>query len=1215
MAGNEQGESLRRMVRRELVLRHLLHGCSPKALFLGSTLLATALSATAMPSQALAQCAPAPDAPVAISSGSCTDTGTPGTPTRSSTDATDAVSAFGTGTYTGNVVELDASGTGSGAHASGGGTINLNGAPDGSGGYNTTNVNTTGAGSHGLYADGGGHINGHGVLVSTSGDGSHGIFATGTGSDVKVDSNGVTLPANTGQQIVVTTGNDAYAAYAANGGKVEITGIDATTTGIITYGTGSSAFVAESGGQITLAGVSGFISGDNTAGASVSGAGSSIVTNGSYINTYGNNSAGMLVADGGTATIHGGAVVTGNYHGTLISNSAALLAQGAGSQITIDQGGSVTTYGAASAGATAQGGAFIDFKGYGIFTYETGSAGAVADGTDGNGTASKIAITDAIVRTTGPSSAGVRATGGGTMSVTGGEITTGYKPGFGTSGGHYASAEIGKESNGAEAIGAGSTLTITDNELTTTGDGAIGVVANAGGTATVAGGTITTHGAETANFTADGVRATGPGSTVTLTNGASGGTAVTTSGVNAMGLHAMQGGIVDATNTTINTSGAGAFGALSEGASSNVKLTTSTVITQAASGLSVNGGGQINATGTAVTANGAGSSGILGTGDGTVTMTGGSLSATGDLITGTAGNVVANLTGVAPTTGSGIVVHAIGGTTSGNFTTMALTGNVVGETGASANATLTGSTLTGAALNADTMTVDGASTWTMTASSTVNSSATSTTSNTGLIVFTPPAGGAYKTLTTSNFVGGTGGAVGTVVLNTYLGDDSSPSDQIVIDGGSATGSTGLTIVNNGGPGAATIKDGIEVVRVENGGTTNSDAFHLTRTVSAGAYDYNLFRGGLDPNTGTPTDQNWFLRNVGLNEPTQTSLPYAQILSNFAFSTLGTLQQRTGNRIWPNGTPAETIWCKDPAQNYKCKVNAEQASVYVNGVPVIYGQGAWGRIGGQYSSFSPSIGSSYKESIGFLQAGYEGTVSESAAGEMTLGGYATIGTSRADIDITRDPVTGAVRKGKISSEGYGIGVNATWLGANGFYADGIGQFTLYQSNLSNKVGGDNRGYSTALSLEIGRRFDLGSGWSVVPQVQLAWTYANFDSFADTLGNKVSLGDGNSLKGRAGVRVEKLDSWKDADGNIRRMQVYGIANLTNEFLRGTKINVAGTSVKQREKGLWGEVGLGGTYAWNDKWSVYGEADYATALSGGSSGNDNYTVKGTVGARYRW
>lgn len=1190
-------------------LRHLLHGCSPGALLLGSTLLAT----VAMPSRTLAQCAPAPDAPVSISSGSCTDSGSPGTPTRSSNDATDVVSASGTGTYIGNVVDLEASGTGSGAHASGGGTINLNGAPDGSGGYNAAYVNTTGAGSYGLYADGGGQIDGNGTIVNTSGDGSHGIYATGAGSDVDVDFSGVTLPSNVGLQIVVTGGNNAYGVYAANGGTAEITGINALQSNVMTYGTGSSAFVADSGGQITLSGVSGFISGEDTAGASVSGAGSSIVMTASYINTYGNNSAGMLVADGGAATIHGGAIVTGNYHGTLISNSVALLAQGAGSQITIDQGGSVTTYGAASAGATAQGGAFIDFKGYGIFTYETGSAGAVADGTDGDGTASKVATTNAIIRTTGPSSAGVRVTGGGTINVTGGEITTGYEQGFDISGGHYLSTEVGKESNGAEVIGTGSTLTITDNKLTTTGDGAIGVAASAGGTATVTGGTITTGGAVADGISSDGVRATGTGSKVTLTSDVNGGTQVTTSGVNAMGLHGMQGGLVDATNAIVNTGGAGAFGALSEGANSNVKLTTSSVTTQAASGLSVNGGGQINTTASAVTANGAGSSGILGTGDGTVTMNGGSLSATGDLITGTAGNVVANLTSVAPTMGSGIVVHAVGGTTSGSFTNMALAGNVVGEGAAKANATLTGTTLTGAALNADNMTVDATSTWNMTASSTVNNTAASTTKNTGLIVFASPVNGAYKTLTTSNFAGGTGGAIGTVVLNTYLGDDSSPSDQIVIDGGAATGSTALTIVNNGGPGAATVKDGVEVVRVENGGTTGTGAFHLTRAVAAGAYDYNLLRGGLDPNTGTAADQNWFLRNAGLNESAQTSLPYAQILNDYAVATLGTLQQRTGNRIWPNGAPAENIWCKDPAQNYSCKVNSEQASVYVDGGPVIYGQGAWGRVAGQYASLDPNTGSSYKESIGFMQAGYEGAVSESAAGDLTVGGYATIGTARADIDITRDPVTGAVRKGKITTTGYGVGVNLTWLGSSGLYADVIGQFTWYDSSLSNMSGGNNQGWSGAASIEVGKRIDLGSGWALAPQAQLTYASVKYDDFTDVNGARQELGDGNSLQGRAGFRVENFSSWQNADNKTDRLQLYGIGNISYQFLKGTKINVDNVSLEQQSQKLWGEVGLGGTYAWNDNWSANGEADYATALSSGSG--DNYTVKGTLGVSYRW
>src|SRR4029077_5726552 len=52
-------------------------------------------------------------------------------------------------------------------------------------------------------------------------------------------------------------------------------------------------------------------------------------------------------------------------------------------------------------------------------------------------------------------------------------------------------------------------------------------------------------------------------------------------------------------------------------------------------------------------------------------------------------------------------------------------------------------------------------------------------------------------LTTTNYVG----ASGTIALNTFLGTDGSPSDKLVINGGSATGSSFLRITNAGGPGA------------------------------------------------------------------------------------------------------------------------------------------------------------------------------------------------------------------------------------------------------------------------------------------------------------------------------------------------------------------------------------------------------------------------------
>ncbi|MDB5528655.1 MAG: autotransporter outer rane beta-barrel protein [Devosia sp.] len=106
------------------------------------------------------------------------------------------------------------------------------------------------------------------------------------------------------------------------------------------------------------------------------------------------------------------------------------------------------------------------------------------------------------------------------------------------------------------------------------------------------------------------------------------------------------------------------------------------------------------------------------------------------------------------------------------------------------------------------------------------------------------------------------GLNGSVVLDTYLGSDGSASDRLLISGGTASGLTGLGIVNAGGPGASTSQSGIMVVQAINGGTTNGDAFALDRAVAAGAYEYLLFKGGVEANT----QENWYLRSSLINVP-------------------------------------------------------------------------------------------------------------------------------------------------------------------------------------------------------------------------------------------------------------------------------------------------------------------------------------------------------------
>lgn len=116
--------------------------------------------------------------------------------------------------------------------------------------------------------------------------------------------------------------------------------------------------------------------------------------------------------------------------------------------------------------------------------------------------------------------------------------------------------------------------------------------------------------------------------------------------------------------------------------------------------------------------------------------------------------------------------------------------------------------------------------------------------------------GAPSPTDTLTIQGNYAGIGGSLLLDTYLGVDGSPSDKLIISGGAATGLTGIGIVNAGGPGGGTTGSGIMVVQAVNGGTTAADAFVLDRAVAAGAYEYFLFRGGV----AAGEEQNWYLRS-------------------------------------------------------------------------------------------------------------------------------------------------------------------------------------------------------------------------------------------------------------------------------------------------------------------------------------------------------------------
>ncbi|XSG82367.1 MAG: autotransporter-associated beta strand repeat-containing protein, partial [Methyloligella sp. ZOD6] len=112
-------------------------------------------------------------------------------------------------------------------------------------------------------------------------------------------------------------------------------------------------------------------------------------------------------------------------------------------------------------------------------------------------------------------------------------------------------------------------------------------------------------------------------------------------------------------------------------------------------------------------------------------------------------------------------------------------------------------------------------------------------------------GNSIGTLTvTGNYVG----SGGRLEIESVLAGNASPTDQLVLDGGSARGRTGVQVINLNGPGGVTSGNGIPVVVAQNGATTSASAFSLTGPVAAGPYQYVLRRG-----SGSPAEaQSWYL---------------------------------------------------------------------------------------------------------------------------------------------------------------------------------------------------------------------------------------------------------------------------------------------------------------------------------------------------------------------
>ncbi|MFO1141627.1 MAG: autotransporter-associated beta strand repeat-containing protein [Amaricoccus sp.] len=452
------------------------------------------------------------------------------------------------------------------------------------------------------------------------------------------------------------------------------------------------------------------------------------------------------------------------------------------------------------------------------------------------------------------------------------------------------------------------------------------------------------------------------------------------------------------------------------------------------------------------------------------------------------------------------------------------------------------------------------------------------------------------------------GQGGVLHLSTELGGDDSPTDRITI-GGDASGSGIVEVSNAGGTGAETV-DGIKLIDVagkSKASFTLAGDFELEgrQSIVAGAYAYSLYQGGVD----TPGDGDWYLRS-GLIEPgggggqVQPGVPvyegYPATL--LALNGLPTMQQRIGNRYWSGqGNPAS--------------IDAG------NGVAVppdgyAEDKRAWARLDASHGRLEPDVSDNdtptYDLQTVKLQVGIDRPVKELDDGSLLVGGV-TFNYGTVDNDVSSD-----FGDGKISTTGYGLGGSLTWFQGDGVYFDGQAQVAWYDSDLSSdlvdeKLVSGNDGFGWALGVEGGKRIPINADWTLTPQAQLYYSSVDFDSFDDTFGAGVSMQDGASMPIRVGAAIEKEQAGRSANSGPTRTHLYGIANLYYDLIDQTAVSVDETRFTADNQNLWGSVGVGGSFTWNDgAYGVYTEGLVASSLA---DFGDNYSNKITIGFRAAW
>jgi len=414
---------------------------------------------------------------------------------------------------------------------------------------------------------------------------------------------------------------------------------------------------------------------------------------------------------------------------------------------------------------------------------------------------------------------------------------------------------------------------------------------------------------------------------------------------------------------------------------------------------------------------------------------------------------------------------------------------------------------------------------------------------------------------------------GKLTLFTTLRGDNSPTDMLVVHGNTA-GQTTIKVRSAGGIGAPTV-NGIRIVQVD--GQSNG-VFALDGRLVAGAYDYQLFKGGVQ----TPDDGDWYLRAQG--SPVPRPEPGNYLVNRTAAQAMfvHTYRDRTG-------------FADDPRQ-------ADGKNVAPTN--------AWARVSGGHTDGNAARGAvSQWADTAIVQAGIDVLDRVTDNHRWQAGVMAGYGTS-----TTHATARGHSGTARGTVNGGSAGIYGTWrgnaAGVDGPYVDTWAQYGYFDNTVHGaQLAQEN--YSSnvwAGSVEAGWALPIGRTsagvWNVEPQFQLIYSDYQTGDHTESNGTTVQSRNNSGWITRLGTRLFHAPNPDASPQWLPYLELNWWHNTSVSAVAFNNVVIAQDGPRDRV-----EVKVGAQGQISQRWRMWGNIAYQYGDGGYES------ITGLMGVRYIW